>query len=283
MSLDLVLALLLGTGVAAGFLGSLSGLGGGVLLVPILVVGFQLPLVDAIGASAVSVLATSTTTGAAYAGAGLADVRIGMFLEIATVPGALVGVTSTLLLAHLDLTSALLVALGVVLLLTVPASLREGAKERPLPPADARSRRLRLEGSVYDERDHVRVEYQARRTSPALGTMFAAGMVSGMFGIGGGVLKVLALERFLGLPTKVATATSNFMIGVTVAASAGVLLLAGDVNPVVVAPVALGTVVGSLGGSRALPRLDSRALGFLFLAVVAALGVELILRGLGFP
>jgi uncharacterized membrane protein YfcA len=281
MDLLAVLALLLLVGVVAGLLGSLSGLGGGVVIVPILVVGFQVPLIDAIGASAVSVLATSTTTGAAYVRDRLADVRIGMFLEIATVPGALIGVTSTLLLAKVGLASSLLVALGVVLLITVPSGLRRRAGGAPPPAPDERSRRLDLRGSYHDEQSQRDVPYQAGRTTPALLTMFAAGMISGMFGIGSGVLKVLALERFLGLPTKVATATSNFMIGVTVAASVGVLLLAGDVNPVLAAPVALGTVAGSLGGSRALPRMSDRRLTVIFAAVVAVLGVELVLRGLG--
>jgi len=281
MDLVGILLLLLLVGIGAGLLGSLSGLGGGVVIVPILVVGFQVPLVDAIGASAVSVLATSTTTGAVYVRDRLADVRIGMFLEIATVPGALVGVTSTLLLAKVGLTSALLVGLGVVLLLTVPGGLRRPPESEPPQPADARSRRLDLRGSYYDARTHQELPYQAGRTTPALLTMFGAGTVSGMFGIGSGVLKVLALERFLGLPPKVATATSNFMIGVTVAASVGVLLLAGYVNPVLAAPVALGTVAGSLVGSQALPRISDRRLAILFVAVIAILGVELILRGVG--
>jgi uncharacterized membrane protein YfcA len=281
MDLVAILLLLLLVGIGAGLLGSLSGLGGGVVIVPILVVAFQVPLVDAIGASAVSVLATSTTTGAVYVRDRLTDVRIGMFLEIATVPGALVGVTSTLLLAKVGLTSALLVGLGAVLLLTVPSALRRAPEgELPQPP-DARSRRLHLVGSYYDASLGKDVPYEAGRTTPALLTMFGAGTVSGMFGIGSGVLKVLALERFLGLPPKVSTATSNFMIGVTVAASAGVLLLAGDVNPLLAAPVALGTVAGSLVGTQALPRISDRRLAVLFVAVIAILGVELILRGVG--
>jgi uncharacterized membrane protein YfcA len=282
MVLALLLLLLLLVGIGAGLLGSLSGLGGGVVIVPLLVVGFQVPLVDAIGASAVSVLATSTTTGAAYVRDRLTDIRIGMFLEIATVPGALLGVTSTLLLARLGLSSALLVALGVALIITLPGNLRGTAGAVRTAPADARSRRYGLRGAYFDERLRREVPYEAARTTPALGTMFAAGAFSGMFGIGGGVLKVLALERFLGLPPKVATATSNFMIGVTVSASAGVLLLAGAVNPVLASPVALGTVLGALTGSRLLPGMSDRRLSVIFLAVVAVLAVELVLRGLGF-
>ncbi len=281
MAFIILLLLILLVGVAAGLLGSLSGLGGGVVIVPLLVVAFQIPLVDAIGASAVSVLATSTATGAAYVRDRLTDIRIGMFLEIATVPGALFGVTATLLLAKSGLGSALLVALGAVLLFTVPSSLSRAAKPAGERRVDRRSRALKLKGSYYDPHLGREVSYEAERTTPALATMFAAGTVSGMFGIGGGVLKVLALERFLGLHAKVATATSNFMIGVTVAASSGVLLLAGDVNPVIAGPVALGTAVGAMVGSRLLPGMSSARVASIFLVLVAVLGVELVLRGLG--
>ncbi|MGI0132913.1 MAG: sulfite exporter TauE/SafE family protein [Thermoplasmata archaeon] len=282
MDLILLLAALVILGAGAGLVGSLAGLGGGLVIVPLLVVVFQVPLVDAIGASAVSVLATSATTGAAYVEDRLTDVRIGMFLEIATVPGALLGVIATLALARLGLASALLVLLGIILLATLPGSWRRrDARDLPPPPPDARSRRLGLRGIYHDPRLGRDIEYQAGRTTPALATMFGAGIVSGMFGIGSGVLKVLALERFLGLPLKVATATSNFMIGVTVAASAGVLLLAGDVNPVLIAPVALGTVAGSYLGSRILPGLSSTILRLIFLGVVAVLAAELIARGVG--
>lgn len=281
LALAVFLLLLCAVGIGAGLLGSLAGLGGGIVLVPALVLGFGVPLVDAIGASAVSVLATSTTTGSAYVRDHLTDVRIGMFLEIATVPGALVGVVATLVLTRSGLSSILLVGLGVLLLATLPGSWRSAETSTVSLTPDDRSIRLGLIGSYHDQRRGTDVSYQAARTNPALATMFGAGLVSGMFGIGSGVLKVLALERFLGLPPKVATATSNFMIGVTVAASSGVLLLAGSVNPVLVAPVALGTVGGSLLGSRLLPAMSDHRLRLIFLAVVAILGVELILRGGG--
>ena len=282
MDIVLILLSLFVVGTVAGLVGSLAGLGGGVVIIPLLVVLYQVPIVDAVGASAVSVLATSATTGAAYVEDRLTDVRIGMFLEIATVPGALIGVAATLALARLGLAPVLLILLGLVLLGTLPSSYRRAeAREPSPPPPDARSRRLGLKGSYYDPRLRREVAYEAGRTTPALATMFSAGIVSGMFGIGSGALKVLSLERFLGLPMKVATATSNFMIGVTVAASAGVLLLVGDVNPVLIAPVALGTVAGSYAGSRILPGLSHVSLRLVFLGVVGVLAVELILRGVG--
>jgi hypothetical protein len=207
-----------------------------------------------------------------------------MFLEVVTVPGAILGATATVFLTHANLESALLIALGAVLLAIIPGSLSRRNIELPPPlPQDARSRRLGLTGVYHDNALGQDVSYRAARTTPALGVMFGAGMVSGMFGIGGGVFKVLALERFLNLPMKVATATSNFMIGVTAAAGAGVMLSAGYVNPVVAAPVAVGTAFGAYVGSRVLPGLRNRTVRLLFLPVIAALAIEVILRGFGLP
>ncbi len=270
--------------IAAGLVGSLTGLGGGVVVIPLLVILFGASIPIAIGTGFVTILATSSATGAAYVRDRLSDLRIGMFLEIATVPGALIGATATVFLTHANLQSTLLIALGVVLLAIIPGSLARRHIELPPPlPSDARAQRLGLTGEYHDNALGQDVPYQAAQTSPALGVMFGAGVVSGMFGIGGGVFKVLALERFLNLPMKVATATSNFMIGVTAAAGAGVMLAAGYVNPVVAAPVAVGTAFGAYLGSRLLPGLQNRTVRLLFLPVIAALAIEVILRGFGLP
>jgi len=271
------------TGIFAGLVGSLTGLGGAVVAIPVLVVAFAVPFPEATGAGLLTVLATSSTTGAAYVRDHLSDLRIGMFLEIATVPGALFGATATVSLVHARLADALLLALGAVLLALVPGTIARN-RQPPYTTAaepDDISRELGLTGSYYDEVRHERLHYNAARTRPALGVGFVAGVVSGMFGIGGGVFKVLSLEHYLRLPMKVATATSNFMIGVTGAAGASVLLVAGYVNPVIGAPLALGTALGALGGSRVLPRLRNRTVRWLFVPVLAVLGVEVILRGLG--
>jgi len=279
-----IVLLLVLVAIAAGLVGSLTGLGGGVVVIPLLVIFFGTPIPIAIGTGFVTILATSSATGAAYVRDRLSDIRIGMFLEIATVPGALIGATLTVFLTHANLESALLIALGAVLLAIIPGSLARRHIDVPeLAPQDARSRSLGLTGEYHDEALQRDVPYQAAETSPALGVMFGAGMVSGMFGIGGGVFKVLALERFLNLPMKVSTATSNFMIGVTAAAGAGVMLSAGYVNPVIAAPVAIGTALGAYAGSRVLPGLRNQTVRLLFLPVIAALAVELILRGLGLP
>ncbi|HTT73603.1 MAG TPA: sulfite exporter TauE/SafE family protein [Thermoplasmata archaeon] len=284
MDLWLLLLLIALTGIAAGLIGSLTGLGGGVVIIPALVVLFAVPFPLAAGTGLVTILATSSTTGAAYVRDRLSDLRIGMFLEIATVPGALIGATATVFLVHASLSDALLIALGVVLVLIVPGSLARRGQELPEPrPPDARSRALGLRGVYRDQALDREVTYEAADTSPALGVMFGAGLVSGMFGIGGGVFKVLALDRFLNLPMKVSTATSNFMIGVTAAAGAGVLFAAGFVNPVIAAPAAVGTALGAYAGSRVLPGLRNRTVRLLFAPVILVLAIEVILRGLGLP
>jgi len=282
VDLALFVALLLLVAIAAGLVGSLTGLGGGVIVIPLLVILFGASIPVAIGTGFVTILATSSASGAAYVRDRLSDLRIGMFLEIATVPGALIGATATVFLTHADLQSALLIALGVVLLAIIPGSLaRRHIELPPEMPADDRAQRLGLAGEYHDDALDQEVHYQATRTSPALGVMFGAGVVSGMFGIGGGVFKVLALERFLNLPMKVSTATSNFMIGVTAAAGAGVMISAGYVNPIVAAPVAIATAFGAFLGSRLLSGLRNRTVRLLFLPVIALLAIEVILRGLG--
>jgi len=284
VDVDLVLftILLVLVAIAAGLVGALTGLGGGVVVIPVLIVLFSAPVPIAIGTGFVTILATSSATGAAYVRDRLSDLRIGMFLEIATVPGALIGATATVFLTHADLSSVLLVALGVVFLAIIPGSVARRHIDIPAPiPPDETSRRLGLKGQYHDNATDRDVPYEAAHTSPALGVMFGAGIVSGMFGIGAGVFKVLALERYLNLPMKVSTATSNFMIGVTAAAGTGVMFSAGYVNPVVAAPVALGTALGAVVGSRVLPGLRNQTVRLVFLPVVAILAIEVILRGFG--
>jgi uncharacterized protein len=276
------LLLLVAIAVAAGLVGALAGIGGGLVLVPVLVVFLGVPFPEAVGASALTIIATSTTTGAAYIDDRLTNVRVGMLLEVATVPGAFAGAAATIYLARSGLTPVLLVALGVLLLATLPGTLlllREGGTRTVEP--DARSRRWGLGGSYFDRRRQQTIEYAAGKTAPAFGVMFGAGVIAGLFGIGGGVLKVLALDRALGLPAKVATATSNFMIGVTAAAGVALLIGAGYVNPVLTAPLVLGTIAGSFAGSRVLPGLRNRTVRLIFLPVLVAFAVGVILRGLG--
>ena len=277
--LVLVLALL-AVATAAGFLGSLAGLGGGVILTPVLVLFFGIPFGAAVGASAVSVLATSTTSGAAYVHDRLTDLRIGNFLQIATVPGALIGASITVVLAHTSLVPVLLIVLGVVLISTVPGSVAMRHEEHPPEAAgDAISQRLKLSGHYYDRASQRLVHYEGQNSPRAVEVMFGAGVVAGLFGIGSGVLKVLALDRALRLPMKVSTATSNFMIGVTATAGVGVLFVGGLVIPMLAAPVAIGTTAGAFVGSRLLPVLSNRLIRWVFVVILVVLAVETIVRG----
>lgn len=283
MSIELLLLLLGVVAVAAGFVGSLAGLGGGVVLVPTLVIVFGVPFPYAVGASAVSVLATSTATASSYVRDRLANLRVANVLQVATVSGALVGAVLTVYATRLGLVPALLTALGVLLLATLPTTWRhrnDALALEPLAP-DPVAERLHLGSEYHDVQLGRDVPYGATGTVPALLIMLGAGVVSGLFGIGSGILKVLALEGRMHLPMKVATATSNLMIGVTVTAGVGVLLAAGYLDPVLAAPVALGTAVGSFGGSRLLPGLSNRAVRWIFIPVLIAVSLELILRGVG--
>lgn len=283
MPIVLLLLLLGAVAVAAGFLGSLAGLGGGVVLVPTLVVAFGVPFPYAVGASAVSVLATSTASASSYVRDRLANLRVANVLQVATVSGALVGAVLTVYATRWGLVPVLLTALGVLLLATLPATWRH-RHDPPEPgalPPDPLAERWHLGSEYHDARLGREVTYGATGTAPALLIMLGAGVVSGLFGIGSGILKVLALEGRMQLPMKVATATSNLMIGVTVTAGVGVLLAAGYIDPVLAAPVALGTALGSFGGSRLLPRLSNRAVRGIFIAVLVAVSLELILRGVG--
>ncbi|MCI4345910.1 MAG: sulfite exporter TauE/SafE family protein [Thermoplasmata archaeon] len=284
MILGIELLLLGLIAVAAGLVGSLAGIGGGLVLIPVLVVFVGVPFPVAVGASGLTIIATSTTAGATFVEDRLTNVRIGMLLEIATVPGAFAGAALTIYATRSGFTPLLLVGLGLVMLATVPGTLLLlRGRVRPTNEPDALSRKLGLGGSYFDRHLDREVEYTAGRTTPAFGVMFGAGVISGLFGIGGGVLKVLALDRALGLPVKVSTATSNFMIGVTGAAGVSLLIGAGYVEPLLTAPLVLGTIVGSYIGTRVLPGLSNQFVRLLFVPILVLFAAELILRGFGLP
>ncbi|MCC6419348.1 MAG: sulfite exporter TauE/SafE family protein [Gemmataceae bacterium] len=271
----LVFTLLVWLGsLTAGFLGALTGLGGGVVIVPLLVLVFKVDLYYAVGASLVSVIATSSGAASAYVKEGYSSIRIGMFLEIATTCGALAGA----LLAAIVPTDAISIVFGVVLLLSAYLSSRAGAEESGTAPPDRLATQLRLAG-VYPTAEGWK-RYRARRVPLGFGLMFIAGSLSGMLGIGSGALKVLAMDQAMRLPFKVSTATSNFMIGVTAAASAGVYLRRGYIDPGLAMPVTLGVLLGSLLGARLLPVARTKALRIVFAGVILALGVQMICKGL---
>jgi len=257
----------------AGFLGALTGLGGGVVLVPLLTVLFKVDIRYAIGASLVSVIATSSGAAAAYVKEGFSNIRVGMFLEIATTVGALAGA----FLATRIPTAALAIVFGLTLLYSAFLS----ARPRPLPPAneqpDPLATRLKLNGSFPGD-NGIR-HYFVRRVPAGFSLMFGAGALSGLLGIGSGAVKVLAMDQAMRIPFKVSTTTSNFMIGVTAAASAGVYLRRGYIDPGLAMPVMLGVLAGSLIGSRVLVKTHTRSLRLVFSAVIVVLGIEMLYKG----
>ena len=262
----------------AGVIGALAGVGGGILVVTALTILFGVDIRLAIGASIVSVIATSSGAAAAYVRDRMTDMRVGMFLELATTTGAVCGA----LLAAVVAPAALYILLGIVLLFSaVQQAFRLGEELPPVVEASPLAARMRLVGEYPDARLGRDVPYAAQRVPLGFVLMAGAGVVSGLLGIGSGALKVLAMDGAMRLPMKVSSATSNFMIGVTAAASAGIYLGRGDVDPTLAAPVALGVLAGATLGARVLPRLSNRSVRLVFLPVLVAVGVETLLKGLG--
>ena len=276
--LDGVLVLLFVAAFGAGLLGSLVGLGGGVLIVALLTIGFHLDIRLAVGASIVSVIATSSGAGAALVRDRLTNVRIATLLQVATTLGAVGGA----LLAPYVSERALFLLFGTLLLLTTAPTLRRGGQDTaPLTGSGQWAGRLRLAGSYPDRAHGGEIAYSATNVPAGFALMAVAGIVSGLLGIGSGALKVLAMDTAMRLPIKVSTATSNFMIGVTAAASAGIYFWRGDILPFVAAPVALGVLAGAMIGARLLIRFRSVTVRTLFVVMLAIVAGEMILRGLG--
>ncbi len=259
----------------AGLLGALTGLGGGIVVVPMLTLLFHVDLHYAIGASLVSVIATSSGAAAAYVREGYTNVRAGIFLEVATTVGALAGAA----LAGIIPTSALAVLFGLVLLYTAYRSLQSHADHIVIAAPHPWAVRLRLD-STFPTAAGLQ-SYAVQNVPGGFALMFAAGILSALLGIGSGVLKVLAMDRTMKLPFKVSTTTSNFMIGVTAAASAGVYLHRGYIVPAVAFPVMLGVLAGALLGARILGAANTRWLRLLFTGVVVVLAIEMLYKGVG--
>ena len=257
----------------AGFLGSLTGLGGGVVVTPALTILLGVDLHYAMGASLVSVIATSSGAAAAYVKEGFSNVRLGMFLEIATTLGAVAGAHLTAVVP----TSALAIIFGAVLLYSAWSSFRE-PHHGSAGASDPLARTLKLEASYPGPGGLIR--YHVCRVKAGFSLMFGAGVISGLLGIGSGAMKVIAMDQLMQVPFKVSTTTSNFMIGVTAAASAGIYLGRGYIEPALAMPVMLGVLSGSLAGTRLLMGAKTKALRALFAVVIAVLAVEMIYSGL---
>ncbi len=262
--------------IAAGLLGSLVGLGGGVLIVPLLTLVFGFPIYFANGASIISVIATSSGAAAAYVRDHITNLRVGMFLELATTTGAICGA----FLAGLLAPELLSVIFGIILLISAAPLVFKIGEELPQGVKNDRlANWLRLSSSYPDKHLHQDVPYQVTRTPLGLVMMYVAGLVSGLLGIGSGTFKVLALDEAMRLPLKVSTTTSNFMIGVTAAASAGVYLHRGYIDPGLAMPVVLGVLAGSMVGARVLSVARTPWLRTVFVWVIVALAIEMIYNG----
>jgi uncharacterized membrane protein YfcA len=270
-----ITVILLAMALLAGFLGSLTGLGGGVVVVPFLTLVLGVNIRYAIGASLISVIATSSGAASAYVKEGFSNIRIGMFLEIATTLGALMGAFMALAVSP----SVIAVIFGLVLIGSALSSFRKrhGFHATLPPKSDYLGFRLRMDGEYPSPSGKIR--YHVHSVPGGFGMMSVAGMLSGMLGIGSGAFKVLAMDRIMKIPFKVSTATSNFMIGVTAASSAGIYLHRGYIDPGLTMPIILGVLAGSLMGTRVLIKAPSQYLRFLFAAVIFILGLEMIYNG----
>jgi uncharacterized membrane protein YfcA len=264
--------------VAAGVLGSLLGLGGGIIVIPALTLLFGIDIRYAIGASIVSVIATSSGAAATYVRDGLTNLRVAMVLELATTSGALTGAY----LAGLLSGRWLFIIFGVVLAYSSIMMIRKLKEpefqnsQKPAPWADY----LRLHSSYFDKLAGREIFYRVTSTRIGLGLMYVAGAISGLLGIGSGSLKVPAMDLAMHMPIKVSTATSNFMIGVTAAASAGVYYMRGEIDPFIAAPVAVGVLLGALGGSYLLPKLRSSTIRLVFVVVLLWISGEMLWEGI---
>ena len=266
-------AIVFAVSALAGFLGSLTGLGGGVVVTPVLTLLLGVDLHYAMGATLVSVIATSSGAAAAYVKEGYSNVRVGMFLEIATTVGAVAGAHLTSLVPA----SSLAVIFGGMLLYSAWQSFQTPREHRVLHP-DPLAARLKLDGT-YPEQGR-RISYCVQRVKAGFALMFGAGLLSGLLGVGSGAMKVIAMDQIMCIPFKVSTTTSNFMIGVTAAASAGIYLRRGYIEPGLAMPVMLGVLAGSLLGARRLMGAGNRALRLVFAGVVGVMAIEMIYSGI---
>jgi uncharacterized membrane protein YfcA len=278
-ALEFVLICFAGS-IVGGFIGSLLGLGGGLVVIPMLTLALKVDIRYAIGASIVSIIATSSGAAAAYVRERMTNLRVAMVLEVATTLGALTGGY----LAGRIAGRWLFVVFGVVMACSAVMMLR---KRRNAASDEGEgtpwANYLRLNGSYYDAALGKEVPYRVIRARLGLALMYVAGMMSGLLGIGSGVLKVPAMDLGMRLPIKVSTATSNFMIGVTAAASAGLYFARGDINPFIAGPVAAGILVGAMIGARVMGRLQNALIRYVFVVVLLIVSAQMLLKGLKGP
>ena len=269
--------------VLAGFLGSLVGLGGGIIITPALTILFGFDIKYAIGASIVAVIATSSGSAIAFVKDHVSNMRVGMLLEVFTTAGGVVGA----LMAGVFSSKLLYIFFSLILLNSFYGMLKKTGlitklkKEEEKVENDKYADKYKLNSTYYDKATGKTVKYNVTNVPQGSLVMFGAGFASGLLGIGSGAFKVVALDTYMKLPIKVSTATSNFMMGVTATASALIYFFNGTINPVVAAPIAIGTLIGSRTGAKVLQRLDAKYIRYIFLPILLFTIINMLLKGLG--
>lgn len=265
--------ILLAASYCAGLLGSLTGLGGGVVVIPVLTLCFGVDFHYAVGAALVASIATSSGSGSAYVKEGVTNIRLGMFLEIATTIGAVCGAAVAIYLHS----NTIAIIYGSVLVLTAAMQQRRKSDHDGVVGSEM-ARRLKLFGS-WPQKDGTMKHYQLRHVGGGFSVMYVAGVLSGILGIGSGVLKVIAMDGIMKVPFKVSTTTSNFMMGVTACASAVIYVQRGNIVPGMACPVMIGVLFGALTGAKLLKRLDVRLLRRIFCIVILMVAANMIYQG----
>jgi uncharacterized membrane protein YfcA len=272
---------LLAISFTAGILGAMTGIGGGIVLIPVLTL-IGVPIKYAIAASIMSTIATSSGSASAYVRDRLSNIRIGMYLEMFTVPGAILGATIAVILpTRYDF--ILFFSFAAVLLVSWQQLLfrRKGEEHPFVEKQDRVSRWLGMEGIYFEKSSNKWICYKANRAAQGGAAMFGVGIIAGLLGIGAGALKVSVMDLIMRMSSKVSTTTSNFIIGVTALAGSSVFLAAGLVNVGLVAPVMMGVTVGAIVGTRLLVKMRNSQIRVMFLFVLLSLALEMILRGAG--
>ena len=269
--------------VLAGFLGSLVGLGGGIIITPALTILFGFDIKYAIGASIVAVIATSSGSAIAFVKDHVSNMRVGMLLEVFTTAGGVVGA----LMAGVFSSKLLYIFFSLILLNSFYGMLKKTGlitklkKEEEKVENDKYANKYKLNSTYYDKATGKTVKYNVTNVPQGSLVMFGAGFASGLLGIGSGAFKVVALDTYMKLPIKVSTATSNFMMGVTATASALIYFFNGTINPAIAAPIAIGTLIGSRTGAKVMQRLDAKYIRYIFLPILLFTIINMLLKGLG--
>ncbi|WP_034529384.1 sulfite exporter TauE/SafE family protein [Secundilactobacillus oryzae] len=272
--------LLILVGLFAGVAGAILGLGGGIIITPVLTLAMGLDIKYAIGASIIAVIATSSGSTVAYLRDEVLNLRIAMFLEIATTVGAIFGALLTGILNP----AYLYVLFGLLLLFScwnMIRKLRMGTELNETVKADKIAEKLNLNGSYFDKAELKTVDYNVKNVPGGFSVMFGAGLASGLLGIGSGAFKVMAMDTVMHMPLKPSSATSNLMMGVTAAASATVYFFNGSILPQIAVPLALGILVGAVIGSRVMQVLPARVIRMIFVPVIFYIGLQMLFKGFG--